>query len=68
MSCEVGNESIYMERERERERRGEGEGEKRKTERERVILRNWLVLSWELAEVLVVISCHFDDSHSNSVR
>lgn len=40
----------------EREREGEGEGEKRKTERERVILRNWLMLSWELASACYLLS------------
>ena len=40
-----------MERGRERERGGEKGRERRgkQREREKVILRNWLVLSWELA-------------------
>ena len=61
---------IWRGGERERERRGEGEGEKRKTERERESYFKELARAIMGAGkcLLLVISCHFDDSHSNSVR
>ena len=47
-----------MERGRERERGGEKGRERRgkQREREKVILRNWLVLSWELASACYLLS------------
>ena len=47
-----------MEREREREREGGRRGgrEEENREREKVILRNWLMLSWELASACYLLS------------
>ena len=64
----MGNGNIYIERDRKRERGRRGGREEENRERESYFKELAHAIMGAGQCLLLVISCHFDDSHSNSVR